>query len=132
MSSSTGQPTLRIGVIGTSGFTQRFHLDSLRNHPTVQITAICGRNRQRAQGVAGRYGIPQVLTDYRELVRNPDVDAVVISTPNNLHYPMAMAALEAGKQVFCEKPLAMNLRDAQDMYEKAQSSGVTLNVIPST
>ena len=124
MESNVRQAGLRVGVVGTSRFTQQFHLDNLRNHPSVQITAICGRNRQRAEKVADRYGITHVFTDYRELVRSPDVDAVVIVTPNYLHYPIANAVLEVGKHIFCEKPLAMNLREAQEMYEKAQSSGV--------
>ena len=124
MTSDPQHRRIRIGVIGTSLFTQRFHLDSLKDHPAAQISAICGRNRQRAQDVANRYGIPRVFTDYPELVASPDVDAVIIVTPNYLHHPMTMATLEAGKHVFCEKPLGMNLDEAREMHEKAEATGV--------
>ena len=125
MSRDMGQAELRIGVIGTSAFTQQYHLEGLRSHPAARVMAICGRNRPRAEDVARRYGIPLVFTDYRELIESPDVDAVDIVTPNYLHYPMAMMALEARKHVFCEKPLGMNAGEAGEMYEKAESAGVT-------
>ena len=116
--------SVRIGVIGTSTFTQRFHLDSLKDHPGARVTAICGRNRERAQQVAASYGIPNVLTDYRKLVACPEVDAVIVVTPNNTHYPMALATIKARKHLFCEKPLGMNLAEAREMYEKAETAGI--------
>lgn len=124
MVSGSQSGKLRIGVIGTSPFTQRFHLDSLKGHPAAQVTAICGRNRQRAEDVAQRYGIPHVFTDYRELVAHPDVNAVVVVTPNDTHHPMALATIEAGKHLFCEKPLGMDLAEAKEMYEKAEAAGI--------
>ncbi len=124
MSTPRSGQRLRVGVIGTSSFTQRFHLTSLRNHPDVDIVALCGRNRARAQEVASRFGVPRVYTDYRELVASPEVDAVLVVTPNNLHYPQTIAALEAGKHVFCEKPLGMNVAEAQEMYQRAKAAGV--------
>jgi predicted dehydrogenase len=111
-------------VVGTSRFTQQFHLESFKNHSGIELAAICGRNRERAQEVAGRYGIKGVFTDYSQMVRHGDVDAIAIVTPNYLHHPIAMEALSAGKHVFCEKPLAMNLHEAREMYEKAQAAGI--------
>ena len=125
MSSSERPQEVRIGVIGTSAFTEEFHLQSLENHPQARLEAICSRTAYRVRDVAERHGIPRVYTDYRELVRDPELDAVVVVTPNYLHHPMAMAALEAGKHVFCDKPLGMNLREARQMYEKAESVRVT-------
>jgi len=116
---------LRVGVIGTSAFTEEFHLQSLKNHPQVRLEAICSRTAQRVRAVAERHGIPRIYTDYRDLVHDPELDAVVIVTPNYLHHPMTMAALEAGKHVFCDKPLGMDLWEARQMYEKAESAGVT-------
>jgi len=122
---STGRSSrVRIGVIGTSPFTQSFHLESLKGHPAVQVTALCGRDRKRAEAAAEKYGIPGVVTDYRELVSSPQVDAVIIVTPNVLHYPMTLAAVAAKKHVFCEKPLGMNLAEAREMYEKAEAAHV--------
>ena len=115
---------VRVGVIGTSPFTDQAHLQSLSNHKDTQITAICGRNRARDDELARKYSIPHVFTDYREMVQSPEIDAVVVSTPNYLHYPMTLAALEHGKHVLCEKPLAMDLREAREMYKKAQAAGV--------
>lgn len=116
---------VRVGVIGTSAFTEEFHLQSLKNHPQVWLEAICSRTAQRVRAVAERHGIPRIYTDYRDLVHDSELDAVVVVTPNNLHHPMTMAALEAGKHVFCEKPLGMTLQEARQMYEKAESAGVT-------
>ena len=115
---------LGVGVIGTSEFTEEYHLQSLNNHPAVRLVAVCGRNRPKAQGVADRNGVERVYTDYHELIQDPDVDAVVIVTPNNQHHPMTMAVLDAGKHVFCEKPLGMDYQEAHEMYERAQALGV--------
>ncbi len=110
---------VRVGVIGTSPFAESMHLAPLASHPQAEIAWICGRNRARAEEVAQRFAIPRVTTDAAELIR-ADVDAVVIVTPDDLHYPLTMAALEANKHVFCEKALAMNAAQAREMYETAE------------
>ncbi len=114
----------RVGVIGTSPFCDRMVLQPLSNHPSARITAICGRNRVRDEELAAKYHIPHIFTDYREMVRSPEVDGVAVISPNNLHHPMSMAALEAGKHVFCEKPLGMDLREALEMHRKAKETGL--------
>ncbi len=116
--------TVRVGVIGTSWFADLMHLPNLKSHPRAEIAAICGRNRSRAQEMADKYSIPQVYTDYRELIDKAHVDAVVIITPDHMHYPMTMVALEAGLHVLCEKPLAMNADQAREMLNKAEEAGV--------
>ncbi len=115
---------IRVGVIGTSWFTETFHLPALASHPAVEITAICGRSRERAQAVAGKFRIPRISSDYRELVESGQVDAVVIAAPDDLHYPMAQAVLESGKHLLCEKPVALHAEQARALYEKAQAAGV--------
>jgi predicted dehydrogenase len=114
---------VRVGVVGTSPFAENTHLAPLASHPGAEIAAICGRNPARAGEVAAKYGIPRVFTDWRELAALPDLDAVCVVTPDNLHYPVTMAALEAGKHVFCEKALAMNQAQAFEMYETAERLG---------
>jgi len=115
---------VRVGVIGTSWWADLMHLPSLKSHSGAQIAAICGRNRERAGEMAGKYDIPRVFVDYREMIFHADLDAVVIATPPDLHYPMVMAALDAGLHVMCEKPLALNAHQARQMYEMAEAAGV--------
>jgi predicted dehydrogenase len=115
---------VRVGVIGTSWFADMLHLPNLKSHPQAEIASICGRNRERAEEMAQKYGIPAVYTDYREMVESGDLHAVEIITPDDLHYPMTMAALDAGLHVLCEKPLALHAAQGQEMYEKAEAAGV--------
>ncbi len=115
---------VRIGVIGTSWFTETFHLPALASHPHAAITALCGRSRERTGAVAEKFGIPRVFTDYRELIERGDVDAVLVAAPDDQHYAMARAALEAGKHLLCEKPVALQARQVKELYEKAQAAGL--------
>ena len=115
---------VRVGIIGTSWWADAMHLPSLKSHTRAQIVAICGRNRDRANEMAGKYEIPRVFTDYREMIAQADLDALVIATPDDLHCPMTMDALDAGLHVMCEKPMALNARQAREMYEKAEAVGV--------
>ena len=115
---------VRVGVIGTSWFADLMHLPNLKSHPQAEIAAICGRKRERAQEMASKYEIPLVFTDYREMIDQGNLQAVVIVTPDDLHYPMTMDALDAGLHVLCEKPLALNAEQAKEMYEKAEAAGV--------
>ncbi len=115
---------IRIGVIGTSWWPDLYHLPTFAADERVNLVAICGRNRERAQAMATKYAIPHVFTDYRAMIAQGDLQAIVISTPVDQHFPMTMAALDAGLHVLCEKPLALNAADAKQMYERAESQGV--------
>lgn len=119
------QDQVRIGVIGTSGFTEFVHLTDLKSHPQARVTAICGRrDRKRAAEMATTYDIPYVYTDYREMLGQAPLDAVIVAAPDDLHYPIVMEALDAGLHVLCEKPLASNVEQARAMLEKAEAAGV--------
>jgi predicted dehydrogenase len=115
---------VRVGVIGTSWFADLVHLPHLKSHPQAEIAAVCGRNRELAEEMAVKYGIPSVYTDYREMIEKGGLQAVVIVTPEDVHYAMAMDVLDAGLHVLCEKPLALNATDAKEMYERAEKAGV--------
>jgi predicted dehydrogenase len=115
---------VRVGVIGTSWYADLAHLPRVKSHPRAKLAAVCGRNRERAQEMAHKYDIPLVYTDYREMIEKGNLDAVVVSTPDDMHYPMTMAALDARLHVLCEKPLALNAALAREMYEKAEAVGV--------
>ncbi len=118
------QETLRVGVIGTSWWMDNTHLPVLKADPRVEMVAICGRNRERAQKMASKYGIPGVFTDYRDMIASANLHAIVIGAPDDEHYAMTMAGLDAGLHVLCEKPLALNATDAKAMHDKAEAKGV--------
>jgi predicted dehydrogenase len=89
----------------------------------AQVVALCGRDRERAQPLAAKFAIPAIYTDYRQLFDEAQLDAVVISTPDDMHYEMVMAAFDAGFHVLCEKPLATNGAQAKAMLERAEAAG---------
>lgn len=115
---------VRIGLIGTSWWADMAHLPLFKADERVQMVAICGRNQERAQAMAAKYAIPNTFSDYRAMIAQSNLDAIVISTPDDEHYAMTMAALDAGLHVLCEKPLALNATDAKAMFDKAEAKGV--------
>jgi len=117
--------TVSVGVVGTSWWSDWWHVPYLRSHPRAKVRAVCGRNRARAEEVAAKHSIPRFFTDFREMIRSSEVEAIVVAVPDDLHYAVTMAALDAGLHVICEKPLAVTVRDARAMCEKAESAGVT-------
>jgi predicted dehydrogenase len=119
---------VRVGVVGAGRFAEECHVPGVQAHPRGDVVALCARNRERATALAARLGVPEVYTDYRELLARPDVDAITVATPDALHLPVAVAALDAGKHVFCEKPLAMTVPEARQMVEVAGRSGLVAMV----
>jgi predicted dehydrogenase len=115
---------VRVGVIGTSGYTGYMHLANIKSHHQAVLAAICGRNLERAGELAAGYEIPNVFGDYRAMIESGGLDAVVVSTPDDLHHPITMLALEAGLHVLCEKPLAMNAHQARQMLDAAEARGL--------
>lgn len=115
---------VRVGVVGTSGYVDLMHLPNLKSHTTAEVVAICGRNRARLEEIATKYAVPQQFTDYREMIARGGLDAIIVVTPHDLHYPVTMEALDAGLHVLCEKPLAMDAVQAKAMLDKAESRGL--------
>jgi predicted dehydrogenase len=113
--------TVRVGVIGTGVGVA--HIEALRQVPGVEVAAVCSARAARAQEIAVRFGIPLATADYREVLA-ADVDAVVVATPPALHLAMGLDALAAGKHLFCEKPLALNLDEARTLRDAAHAAGV--------
>ena len=115
---------VRVGMVGTSWYADSMHLPSLTSHPQASVTAICGRNAARAAEMAAKFGVPHVFTDWRAMFQSGLMDAVVIAAPDDLHYPMCMAAIDAGLHVVCEKPLALTAAEARTMAAAADAAGV--------
>jgi hypothetical protein len=111
---------VRCAVIGAGGFAELCHVPGLQSHPRAEVVLLCGRNEARCRAMAARLGVPETAADYREVVARPDIDAITITTPNASHAEIALAALHAGKHVLCEKPLAMDTREAEAMLQVAQ------------
>lgn len=114
---------IRIGLIGTSGYANIL-LTTLTACTDAEVAAICGRTRSRADELAGKYGIAQVFTDYNEMIKYGRLDGIIVAAPDDLHYPMTMAALQAGLHVLCEKPMASTVAQARQMLEAAEEAGV--------
>ena len=115
---------VRVGVVGTSWWSDLMFLPSLKSHPQAEVAAICGRNPQRTEEMALKYAIPKSFADYRRMIREGDLQALVVATPDDLHYPIVLSALEAGLHVLCEKPLASTAAQAEEMVRAAEAAGV--------
>jgi predicted dehydrogenase len=118
---------IRVAVIG-AGFGSAVHIPALQHLDDTEVVAVCSRREERASAVAGRFSIPIASTDWRDVINDPKVDAVVVATPPYLHHQMVITAIEAGKHVLCEKPLARNLAETRDMAKLAQSANVVAMV----
>ena len=110
--------SVKVGVIGV-GFGSVVQIPGFQSEG-VEILAVAARREERAQEAAERFGIPSFFTDYRKMLEVPEIEAVSIVSPVPLHKEMAIASLEAGKHVLCEKPFAVNQRDAHEMLETSQ------------
>ncbi|CAG7657589.1 Gfo/Idh/MocA family protein [Paenibacillus allorhizosphaerae] len=120
---------LKWGIVGAGAIFRGAHVKPLKEHPEVEIVAVCDINEAKAKQAASDYGISAVYTDYRELLRRDDIDVIDICTPNLYHSEIAIAALRAGKHVFCEKPDAVSPEEAQKMADAAKESSRTLMVM---
>jgi len=112
-------------IIGT-GFIAQVHIDALNQVPGAQVRAVYGRHLDKAESLAKTNGISKSYDDYSKLLKDPEIDVVVLCLPNYQHAEFALRALDAGRHVVCEKPLAMNLEEARDMVCKAREKGLVL------
>src|SRR5688500_11241665 len=120
---------LKIGIIGSGGIAQSCHMKGYASMPDdVEMVAVCDISEETCQKAAGAYGVTKTYTDYRELLADPEVDAVSVATPNKHHLEPTVAALKAGKHVLCEKPLGMNADECRRMCAAARESGKILQV----
>jgi len=125
---------LNVGMIGY-GFMGRAHSNAFRkvsnffdNEYVPVLKAVCGRDAEKVKAFADTWGYESTETDWRKLIERKDIDAVDICVPNNLHKDMAIAAAQAGKMILCEKPLAMNAAEGEEMCKAVEKAGV-LNTV---
>jgi predicted dehydrogenase len=118
---------IRIGIIGV-GIIGKTHLDNYAKLDGAEVVAICDLNENELKQVAERYSIPHTYTDYSEMLKRDDLDAVDVCLHNNLHAPITIEALQAGKHVYCEKPIAGSYLDGKRMVDTAKEYGKKLHI----
>ena len=121
---------VRIGIIGCGGIANNKHMPALRKIPEVEMVAFCDIIEERAVKAAADFGTPdaKVYTDYKELLKDESIEVVHVLTPNRDHSYITVDALEAGKHVMCEKPMAINTAEAQKMVDAAKRTGKKLTI----
>ncbi len=121
---------LKVGIIGCGGIANGKHLPGLKKVKEAEMVAFCDIVVERAEKAKENYGTPdaKVYADYKELLADASIDVVHVCTPNKSHAPISIAALEAGKHVMCEKPMAKTAADARAMLEAAKRTGKKLTI----
>jgi predicted dehydrogenase len=114
---------IKTAVIG-AGFMGKVHTEGIRRLGNVEVVAAAAVSREEAERFGQLMSIERVTDDYRELIADPEIEAVHVCTPNALHAPVSIAAMQAGKHVLCEKPLAMSAAEARQMLDVARQTGV--------
>ena len=123
--------TVRVGIFGTSWWADAMYLPALQTHPDVMVVAACGRRKDAADEFARRWSIPHTFTDAAEMLDRAELDAVIVATSNDSHYDITMAALDRGLHILCEKPLALNVAQAEAMAAKARATNLA-TMVPFT
>jgi predicted dehydrogenase len=122
------QHRIRVGVVGANGGTDRWgaraHLPAIAALEEAELVAVCTAHEETAKRAQERTGARLAFWDYKEMMRSPEVDLVTVAVRIALHHPVVMAALDAGKHVFCEWPLALNAVQAAELDTRAQAKGV--------
>jgi predicted dehydrogenase len=119
---------IRVGIIGANGGSDRWgaraHVPAVMALPEAELVAVCTAHEETARRAQQRTGAPLAFWDYESMVRSPEIDLVTVAVRISLHHPIVMAALEAGKHVFCEWPLALNPAQAAEMCRLARAKKV--------
>jgi predicted dehydrogenase len=119
---------IKVGIVGAGGIARAAHMPGYQAVDGVKVTAVCDIVKKTAEQFAKQFDIPNVFTDYKDLVAMDELDAISVCTPNNFHAGPAVAALETGKHVLCEKPIAGNAKDGQAMVNAAKKAKKILQI----
>lgn len=115
--------TIKTAIFGT-GFMGKVHLEAVRRLGYVEVVAIAASSQAKAQEFADEWGVPHATADYHSLLANPEIEVVHVCAPNELHFRMVTDALNAGKHVVCEKPLANSIEEGEQLVRHAEASGL--------
>ncbi|NUN98596.1 MAG: Gfo/Idh/MocA family oxidoreductase, partial [Candidatus Omnitrophica bacterium] len=121
---------VRIGIIGAGGIVRDRHLPGLSRIDSVEVIAVCNRTSESTARIADAYGIRYRLEDWREVIAHPEVNTVLIGTWPYLHRDASVAALQAGKPVFCQARMARNASEARQMRNAQRASGLPAMLCP--
>lgn len=121
---------VKIGIIGCGGIANGKHMPSLKKIKNVQMVAFCDIIEERAVKAAEEYGVEgaKVYTDYKELLKDRDIEVIQVCTPNRSHAFISIDAMEAGKHVMCEKPMAKTYKEAKEMLDASERTGMKLTI----
>ena len=116
---------MNLGIVGAGMIVKDF-LSFSHELPEIKLEAIVARNIENLKNLQNTYNIKQIYTDLDECLSNPSIDTIYVAVPNNLHYSVAKKALEAGKNVICEKPFTLNYHETVELFELAESKNLIL------
>ncbi|MFB9274687.1 Gfo/Idh/MocA family protein [Cohnella cellulosilytica] len=119
--------TLKVALVGAGEFA-KIHLEAYRRNPHAEVAWICDPNLEAARKYAAEYGVPNVTADYEQALQDDRVAIVDITAPNYLHKPMSIRSMQAGKAVLCEKPMALNTAECEEMAQASADTGSKLFV----
>jgi len=119
---------INVAVIGAGGFAQAYHLPNLKKIPFYNIKAVVTRTGSNAKKIAEEYGAEYCTTDYKEVLKDENINMIVIATRHNLHAPIIVEAANAGKHIFVEKPIAMSYEDCKKVYDAVVKNKINLVV----
>src|SRR3954471_22619821 len=124
MSTARGAGKVRIAIVGAGAVSDYHHVPALRLDPRAELVGVCDADPGLLERRKSDWGVSKATSDPEALCADPEVDAVIIATPNFTHRPIALAAAREGKHVMCEKPLGLNAGEVRQMYEAARDAGV--------
>jgi predicted dehydrogenase len=123
MPKASSQP-IRIAIIGAGAVSDYHHVPAIRLDPRATLAGVCDTSRELVEKRRTDWQCENVTTDYKQICTDPNVDAVIIATPNFTHRDISLAAARNGKHVMCEKPLGLNAGEVRDMYHACRDAGV--------
>lgn len=119
---------MKVAIIGCGNIANNAHIPAYMKNPETEIVYFCDILPERAKAAVEKYGCGKAITDYKEALADSEIEAVSVCTPNNVHAPIAIDALRAGKNVLCEKPAARTYAEALEMQKAQHESGKVLNI----
>ena len=121
---------MNVGIIGAGGIANKLHLPQLAQLPEVKLTWLSGRSKNRLEILSERWGVPRWTHDHQEMLKDPDLDGVIVALPHPLHVPAGIDALQAGKHLLMQKPLCDTLEDAERFVKAVEGSDRTVLALP--